>query len=63
MFFSGAAPIQGLTGTDTIIVLQCKALARGDSPFQFVTDSTSFRSVSNTAISVFQQIDGKVVVK
>ncbi len=63
MFFSGGVPVLGLTGTDTILVLQCRAVAKGDSPFQFVRDSTLFRTTSNTAISVFQQVDGKVSVK
>jgi hypothetical protein len=65
MFLSGSNPANGLTGTDTIAVLNCTALKRSSTALTFYShsDSVQFRTVTNTRITMQPTVNGKVVVK
>ena len=63
MFFTGNTPINGITGSDTIVVINCSPLKIGESAFTFVADSVQFRNSSNVSIAIKQIVNGKVVVK
>lgn len=64
MFLSGNAPVQGMTGSDTIVVLKCETKnITGTALFTFKTDSVRFVDPANTPISISQKIGGKVVVR
>lgn len=63
MFFPGDTPIQGITGSDTIIVINCTPIKAGTSVFTFIADSVLFRDANNAAIPVNQLVNGKIVVK
>jgi len=63
MFFTGSTSMSGITGSDTILVINCTALRTGETIFTFVADSVQLRDTSNTAVTVRQLVNGKVVVR
>ncbi len=60
----GGTPAKGLTGSDTLFILNCTAFGTdGESPVTFIRDSTKYRNTKNTIVPIREYVDGKVVVK
>lgn len=63
VFFTNAGSVNGITGSDSIIVLNCTALKSATSILTFLTDSVQFRDANNTQITINQIVNGKVVAQ
>lgn len=63
MFFTGSSTTTGITGTHSIIVINCTPLRTGESLFSFVRDSIQLRSTDNISVTVNQVVDGKIIVQ
>ena len=63
VFFTNAGSINGITGSDSIIVLNCTALKPGTDSLVFVADSIEFRNASNVPITINRIVNGKVVAQ